>query len=80
MLLKERKIQDNESEEILDTIFNNRVYDLGVIFNWGGNGGDGLASFMNKIAFNGSNTFVSTYDSIKDRVQSDIDTTIASYQ
>ncbi len=82
VLLKDRKIQDNESEQMLDIIFGNRVYDLGVVYGWGGSNfdNDSLASFMNTIAFSGSNTFVSKYESIKDKIESDMETTIESFE
>lgn len=82
VLLKDRKIQDNESEEMLDIIFGNRVYDLGVVYNWGGTNFDenSLASFMNSIAFSGSNTFVSKYESIIDKIQSDLDATVEAFK
>lgn len=82
VLLKDRKIQDNESEKMLDIIFGNRVYDLGVVYGWGGSNFDenSLAGFMNKIAFSGSNTFVSKYESIKDKIESDMELTLESFK
>ncbi|PKM61448.1 MAG: hypothetical protein CVU97_07175, partial [Firmicutes bacterium HGW-Firmicutes-21] len=82
IMLKQRKIQDDESEEMLDLIFDNRVYDLGNIFGWGGESGYDASSingFMNAIAFSGTNTFSSTYDSIKSKIQSDLDDTINQF-
>lgn len=83
VMLKDRKIQDNESEEMLDIIFDNRVYDLGIIYGWGGAGvydQNSIANFMNGVAFSGTNTFTSTYDSIKGKVQADLDATIDEYE
>lgn len=82
VLLKDRKIQDNDSEAMLDIIFGNRVYDLGVVYGWGGTSFDSnsLASFMNTIAFSGSNTFTSKYESIKDAIEADMEATIDSFQ
>lgn len=36
--LKSRYVRDEESGEMLDILFETRVYDLGFIFNWGGAG------------------------------------------
>jgi len=82
VLLKDRKIQDYESEEMLDIIFGNRVYDLGVVYNWGGTNFDAnsLAAFMNNIAFSGSNTFTSKFESIRDMIESDMDKTVAAFE
>jgi len=82
VMLKDRKIQDNESEKMLDLIFDNRVYDLGNVFGWGGASiydSNSISNFMNTIAFSGSDTFVSTYESIKNTIQADLDKTIENF-
>lgn len=78
-ILKERKIQDNESEEMLDIIFGGRVYDLAYLYDWGGSGVT-LSSFMDGIAFSDSNTFVSTWDSISKATEQSIAGTIEAYR
>ncbi|HBR31560.1 MAG TPA: hypothetical protein DD733_05715, partial [Clostridiales bacterium] len=81
-MLKDRKIQDNESEEMLDIIFSNHVFDLGNVFGWGDTsvyGNNSIANFMNIIAFSGSNTFASTFESISNKIQSDLDATIEKF-
>ena len=70
-LLKLRKIQDDDGERMLDIIFGGRVYDYGILFGWGG-----INTFMNDIAFSGSNTFQSKLDSITGAIQSDINNTV----
>lgn len=83
VMLKSRKIQDLESEQMLDEIFNNRVYDLGMIFGWGGAGigdPDSISYFMNTIVFSGTNTFASKYESIKSKIQTSLDNTIEKFQ
>ncbi len=77
-ILKERKIQDLESEHMLDIIFDGRVYDLAYLYNWGSSGLL-LSDFMNEIAFSSSNTFVSTWESIRSATQTAIDQTVAAY-
>ncbi len=70
-LLKMRKLQDNEGAEMLDLIFDSRVYDYAIIFGWGG-----VNTFMNPIAFSGSNTFTSAYESIESKIEADLEKTI----
>lgn len=77
VMLKLRKIKDNESEAMLDLIFDHKVFDLGNVFNWGG--ATGINSFMNTVAFSGTNTFASTYESVKDAIQADLDKTIETF-
>ncbi|MDD2268881.1 MAG: hypothetical protein PHY15_04930 [Eubacteriales bacterium] len=82
VLLKSRQIQDTESKEMLDIIFKNRVYDLSLIYNWGGNDmfdPNGAFWFMNQIADKGVNTFASTYDSLKEAMQKNMSDIIAAF-
>lgn len=83
VIMKNRKIQDDESAEILDLIFESRVYDFGTVFNWGGaSEGDvkSITGFMNNIAFHsGTNTFVSTWETIASGVQTALDETVDKY-
>ncbi len=81
-ILKERKLQDYESEEMLEIIFANRVYDLGIVFNWGGTGpydNNSIANFMNNVAFSGTMTFQSRIDEIKGTVNNAIETTMKKF-
>jgi len=82
VIMKERKVQDTESEKMLDIIFNSRVYDLGSIYHWGGtNEADinSISGFMNVVATSGSNTFASSWQSIESAVQAKMDETISAY-
>lgn len=79
VLLKSRRVVDNESSEMLDIIFNNRVYDLGVIYNWGGESiwdPNSLANFINEIAKSGQNTYASSYAAIEDKIKTAMNDTI----
>lgn len=82
VIMKQRKIQDYESEKMFDIILDSRVYDFGSIYNWGksAHGSSSMMGFMDSIAFGGTNTFVSTWESIKDAVQNDLDATVAIYK
>lgn len=82
VILKLRKIQDDESEAMLDKIFADRVYDLGIVFNWGGSGVDdpnSIGAFMNNVAFSGSQTFASTLESISSLIESDLEETLEAF-
>ncbi|MBO5981106.1 MAG: hypothetical protein J6Q24_01525, partial [Clostridia bacterium] len=56
---------------MLDIIFEGRVYDYGILFQWGT-----INTFMNDIAFSGTNNFTSKYDSIEGSIESAIENTI----
>ena len=61
---------------MLDIIFNNRVFDLAAVYNWGATNmwdANALTTFMNTVAFSGSNTFSSAFESISGTTQSAID-------
>ncbi|OGO89979.1 MAG: hypothetical protein A2Y17_07665 [Clostridiales bacterium GWF2_38_85] len=73
VMLKQRKVEDTESRDMLDIIFNNRVYDLSIAFNWGG-----LSSIIDVSVKDGQNTFQSTLDANLDKIQTAIDSTINS--
>ena len=70
-LLKLRKLQGEDDETMLDIIFEGRVYDYGILFQWGT-----INTFMNDIAFSGTNNFKSKYDSIEGSIESAIENTI----
>lgn len=82
-ILKDRKIQDDESEAMFDDIFNGRVYDLGCVFNWGGESAEdanSVGSFMNFVAFGGSTNMTTKLESIKGMIQADLDETNAAFR
>lgn len=79
IVLKLRRIQDNESEAMLDKIFDGRVYDLGVIYGWGGTT-NSIGTFMNTIAFSGNQTFSSTIESITPTVEADLEKTLDTFK
>lgn len=73
VLLKGRYIKDEDGEFALDIIFNNRVYELGAIYEWGT-----LNSFIPTVAKDGN--FESEYESVKDSIEAAIDTTLESFK
>ncbi len=75
-MLKYRKLQDDDGVAMLDIIFDNRVFDLAAVYNWGAASmwdANALTTFMNTVAFSGSNTFASAFESISGTTQSAID-------
>ncbi len=83
VIMKDRKIRDDESEEMLDLIFASRVYDFGSVYNWGGAyewDAGSLTGFMNEVAFSGTNTFVSSWQTIESSVQTAMEATIQAYR
>lgn len=82
VILKNRKIEDSESVDMLDIIFDTRVYDLGSVYNWGGSSEYDVGSitgFLNSVAFDDTKEFTSTWQSIEGKVQADMDATIDAY-
>ena len=62
--LKDRRLEDTESMEMLDLIFRNRTYDMGAVFNLG----DSLGFYTNRLleGLNGSsNQHVSALESVR---------------
>ena len=83
IILKLRKMQDDESGAMIDKIFDDRVYDLGVIYNWGGTSAydmKSVANFMGDMAFSGSQTYASTLESIKSAAQTAMEATVEAYK
>ena len=79
IILKLRKIRDDESEAMLDKIFNERVYDLGIVFNWGGTD-NSIGYILNNIAFSGQQTFTSSLETITSLVEADLAKTLETFQ
>lgn len=74
--LKLQSVNSDEDAEMLDLVFNNRLYDIGAIYNWGGT----LLDVYSRTLRSGSNTLVSYVDTIKDAVQADMEKTIEAYK
>ncbi len=72
--LKHRDARDDESEEMLDLIFDNKKFDIGAIYNFGG-----IADMFANLAQNGSADIVSKFDSIKDSANAEIDETVSNF-
>lgn len=72
--LKTKDARDDESEEMLDIIFGNIVYDIGECYDYGG-----LSSMFYSLAQEGKSDVVSAIQSRKDQAQTKIDEMIDLY-
>lgn len=73
--LKHRDARDDESEKMLDLIFDNKKFDIGAIYNFGG-----IADMFRNLSQSGSSDIASTFDSIKDSVNAEIDETVDNFR
>jgi len=69
-----KMVRDEDSLEMLGIIYGNCVYDLGYIFNWGS-----LSSVFSTIISTRNNTFVSSYDSIANKIETDMQKTLEAF-
>ncbi len=76
LVLKDKDMRDNESEEMLDQyIFNNIVYELGLVYNFGG-----IGSMFTQLMNGSSTDLVSTLDSNKSAIETAIDEVVEKYE
>jgi len=73
--LKTKLTRDNESAEMLDMIFANRVYSLPQLYDWGG-----MISTITGMLSSNNRNFVSSMDKIESRIAKDIEKTIAAFE
>ncbi|MBQ3002489.1 MAG: hypothetical protein IJD82_02030 [Clostridia bacterium] len=64
---------DEEAAEMLDIIFRNRLYDIGIVLNFGTDWRDEMLYFYPEILRSGTNTHISSLDSFRDSWQNAID-------
>lgn len=69
VVLKTRKFNDEEDEYALDVIFNNRLYEMATIYDFGD-----LSNLIIQASSSAGDTFRSSYDAIKDIVEDKIET------
>lgn len=67
--LKNKRFEDDESEEMLDLIFRNRTYDIGIVLNLNNN----MLGFYDTILISGNNTLISEFEKKHDAYQDAID-------
>lgn len=82
ILLKRREIQDYQSEEMLDIIFDGRVYDLSLVYHWGGHAYDGnsVGTFMDILAYSGNTSMIQKIQSIKTLVNEQLNETVDRFK
>ncbi|OGO87038.1 MAG: hypothetical protein A2Y15_08115 [Clostridiales bacterium GWF2_36_10] len=73
--LKYRDARDDESVEMLDIIFDNIVYDVGEVYNFGK-----VRGLLGDLMTNNSTNIASELEAIQSAVQTEIDQTIANYE
>ena len=73
-MLKNPRLVSKESTQMLDIILNNRVYVLGVAFNWGG-----IRDIIPTAVKGGQNTFASTWESSQTAVNSAMTATLDAF-
>ena len=61
-------------------IYNNRFYDIGAIYSWGGTDNSLVGLYSGLINNDSTNTIVSSWEKIKDAVEADMNTTIDEYK
>lgn len=74
IILKGRRIPDDEGEFALDIIFNNRVYDLATVYTFGS-----LTSLMETVCASSGDILASSVESIKGTVESAINKLAEDY-
>ena len=72
--LTAKMLRDEESIDMLDIIFNSRVYDIGIINNWGN-----MVNMFAEIFDSGTFNFASKFDERQATVESDMQRTIDSF-
>ncbi len=74
--LQLQAVQSDDDAEMLDIVYNNRFYDIGAIYNWGGK----LLGLYGSIIGNAnSNTLVSTWQGIESQVQTAMEQAVDAY-
>jgi len=73
-VLKLQKFQDEDAEEMLDLIFKNRTYDMGIAYDWAN-----MMAFYDTLVCSKSTDIVTLYDSKKESFQAAIDETIDAF-
>ena len=72
--LKYRDARDDESVEMLDIIFDNIIYDVGEVYNFGG-----VRNILRDLMANNDKGIVSAIESRKELIESEIDLVIENY-
>jgi len=72
--LKYKRFPDDaKASEMLDIIFRNRLYDIGIVLNFGTDWRDEMLYFYPEILKSGTNTHISSMDTFRDSWQNAID-------
>ncbi len=74
--LQLQAVQSDDDAEMLDIVYNNRFYDIGAIYNWGGKL---LGLYGSVIGNSASNTLVSTWQGMESQVQTAMEQAVEAY-
>ena len=67
--------RDSESSDMIDVILSNRVYDLSMVYDWGG-----VGMLLNNMTAAKQNNFASKYEAIAGKAQEALEKTIAEFK
>ncbi|HAN21686.1 MAG TPA: hypothetical protein DCP51_08470 [Clostridiales bacterium] len=74
--LKLQAVDSQDDEDMLDIVFNNRLYDIGAIYDWGGK----LLGIYSAVMRSNSNTLISSFEAIKDGAEAAMEQTLEDYK
>lgn len=69
-----KTLRDEDSVEMVELIFANRIYDLGSFYNWGN-----INNMFNGLASGNNTGFASVYASAETKIRTELDKTIAGF-
>ncbi len=72
--LQLQAVQSDDDAEMLDIVYNNRFYDIGAIYGWGG-----VEGIYGSVSNSATNTLVSRWESMESAVQTAMDEAIDAY-
>jgi multiple sugar transport system substrate-binding protein len=72
--LKRKSLRDDDSERILEDIFDSIVYDAGAVYDFGG-----ISTMFSNLVSQGSADIVSSFDSVRDQALNAIEDVIDAY-
>jgi len=72
--LQLQAVQSDDDAEMLDIVYNNRFYDIGAIYGWGG-----VEGIYGAVSSSPTNTLVSKWESMESAVQTAMEEAIEAY-
>ena len=72
--LTHKGLRDDDSKEMLDLVFQNRVYDTAMVYDWGG-----WMNIFHNICKTKKNTFASDYEKMEDKINNALEQMVSQY-